>query len=81
MTTSSNDAIAVASDHNRKIVVGMAIAVAYGSAVNNHAVIEQRAVSFLDCFHSIQKMRKQAGMVAIDFRKRRNLARGVTVMR
>ena len=81
MTTSPNGAIAVAGDHYRKIVMGVAITVTYGSAVNNHAVIEQRAVAFLDRFHSIQKMRKQAGMIAIDFRKRRNLARGVTVMR
>ena len=81
MTASPNGAIAVAGDHNRKIVVGMAIAVAYGSAVNNHAVIEQRAVAFLDRFHSIHKMRKQAGMIAVYFCKCRNLARGVTVMR
>ena len=33
-------AVAVASDHNRKIIVGMAITVTYGSAINNHAVIE-----------------------------------------
>ena len=81
MAASPNGAIAVAGDHYRKIVVGVAITVTYGSAVNNHTVIEQRAVAFLDRFHSIQKMRKQAGMVAIDFRKRHNLARGVTVMR
>ena len=81
MATTSNSPIALARNHNREIVMGMAITVADGPAINDHAMIKQRAVTFLNGFHPIQKMSKKSGMVTIDLRKCGDLARSVTMMR
>lgn len=80
MTAGFNATVGFAGKKYRQIVMRVPIAIADGTAVHNHAVVEQCAVTFLDGLEAIQKMREKGTVVTINFRKIQYRGLGIPVM-
>ena len=56
-----------AGHQDRKVFVVVAVAIAKATAVNDHAVVQQRTVAFTNGLQSPQQIRKLFHMEAVDF--------------
>ena len=68
-------------EHDRQVLVVVAVAVADAAAVNDHAVVKQRAVAFRNRFHLLQHVRELLDVEGVDFADLLQLVAVVLVVR
>jgi len=71
----------LAGDENWQVVVVVGIAVGVAAAVGNHAMIEQRSVSFFDALHLVQQVCQLRRVELVDLANLGLLGFIVAVMR
>jgi hypothetical protein len=67
VATGLNGSIPFPGQENRKVVVRVPVRVPYRSTVNDHTVIKQSAVPFLDLLEPIKEMCQKRTMITVDF--------------
>ena len=81
VTTALERTAGAARDQARQVHVVVDVAVAQAAAVENHRVIEQRAVAVVRVAHSLQEVAEQLDVVLVDLGFPGDQLRVVDVMR
>ncbi len=74
-------AVATTQNNHWQVFVTMAVSVAETAAVDNHAMIEKRAIAFLNRLQLLNEVGELLQMVAVDFRDLLDQVRDVAMMR
>ena len=78
--TLANRTATAASEENGQVVVVVAVTVAVTRTVDDHRVVEERAVAFLDRLQAVEEVSQLRGVENIDVLDLRHLRRVVAVV-